>query len=517
MPVPKVQFVRRSSVVLALIVLLASTSASARGPEPPERIPLASLGFQPFTAAVLAAGGTLTTVHFVDNEHLLVTFNVRRLMKRLVDEPPDDQDRTVEAVLVHLPSGKVLARTQWRLHDPSQYLWPLGHGRFLLRIRDTLTTFVPLANLANGDPFAEQPFLRSADRRIVAVLLSPNRDLATVETLERRPINPDDPNPPPASKRTQINFYRIIEPVQKVDQVIVQAAGIATAREPVDLSLTSAGYIEVLQESSTRWLFDFDSFGGSFKELSPIDTTCRPHPVFVNAAEFIAVACLGGSEKLALGGFNMRGEQMWQQNFPDVHAFPNFDFAPAAGRFAFSRNIVASGSGITVDFAPSAFTTQQIRIYQSYSGKQLMQIEASPVQRTGQNYDLSDDGLRVAVVRGDAIEIHRLPALTTADEAALKASRALEPEDAKLAVNMSSHLKPPAGKSAGTTSTLAAANPQNAPEPSAATVTVPSIPPPETRSTNQVGDVQDDKPRKPPTLYTLPTDKPTDKPEYNPH
>ena len=34
---------------------------------------------------------------------------MRRLMKRLVDPPPEDDDRMIGAYLVELPTGKVLA------------------------------------------------------------------------------------------------------------------------------------------------------------------------------------------------------------------------------------------------------------------------------------------------------------------------------------------------------------------------------------------------------------------------
>ena len=65
-------------------------------------------------------------------------------MKREADPLPDDDDRTIGACLVELPSGKVLARTEWRDHDRLQYLWNLGHGRFLLRVRDRLTMIAPM-------------------------------------------------------------------------------------------------------------------------------------------------------------------------------------------------------------------------------------------------------------------------------------------------------------------------------------------------------------------------------------
>ncbi|WP_263383906.1 hypothetical protein [Granulicella arctica] len=492
-------------ILLALMFVPVSTFSHAKAPEPPQRLALQAMGFQPPGAGAMATSGNSITVHFIDDQHLLVTFAVRRLMKRLPDDPPDDQDRTIEAVVVHLPSGKVLARTSWRLHDNAQYLWNLGHGRFLLRMRDTLTTFVPLENLEHEEAFVEQPFLASS-RRLAAIILSPDRDLITVETIEKPAVTAGDSSATvlnsPDSGRAQLNFYRIVEPVQPVDRVIVQSAGVATAAGLVNLSITSAGYIEVLKESATRWLFDFDPYVGKYVELSPVDSSCRPRPVFVSASEFVAFGCRGGDDKLMLGGFNMRGEQMWQQNFTETHAFPNFALAPKAGRFALSRNLVASGSGITADFAPSAFTTQEIRVYQTYNGKQLLQLQTTPVQRAGQNYDLSPDGLRLAVIRDRAVEIYHLPPLVGADEAAIRAAKALEPADVSASVNLMSHAKgPAAGKTVAT-------------EPAA------SVPPPPTFAAPQPtaaapivnGDEPATERRKPPTLYTLPTDKPEERP-----
>ncbi len=114
---------------------------------------------------------------------------------RLPDEPEDDQDRIVEAVLLELPTGNTLARTSWHLHDHAQYLWNLGHGHFLLRVRDTLTTFAPLANLHTRDPFVQQPFLVSAERRLAALILSPDADLLIIETVKRTPPTPKPKTP----------------------------------------------------------------------------------------------------------------------------------------------------------------------------------------------------------------------------------------------------------------------------------------------------------------------------------
>ena len=39
----------------------------------------------------------------------------------------------MHAVILELPSGKVLGEKDWYLHDRRRYLWPLGPGKFLLR------------------------------------------------------------------------------------------------------------------------------------------------------------------------------------------------------------------------------------------------------------------------------------------------------------------------------------------------------------------------------------------------
>ncbi len=187
---------------LALLLLGLTTAAlSAKGPEPTTRISLEQVGFLPVSPQFLLAGSSMLTLHYVDDKHLLLTFNSKRLLKRLPNDPPEDQDRNVDAFLIEVPSGRVLARTGWRLHDHGQYLWSLGHGRFLLRVQETLTTFAPLANLSTGQPFRERPFI-STERRIAGVLFSPDADLLVIETVDR--------SPPPSSDNSATSQLRSV-------------------------------------------------------------------------------------------------------------------------------------------------------------------------------------------------------------------------------------------------------------------------------------------------------------------
>jgi hypothetical protein len=111
--------------------------------------------------------------------------------------------------------------------------------------------------------------------------------------------------------------------------------------------------------------------------------------------------------------------------------------------------------------------TQEIRVYQTHSGQQLLRVEASPVQRSGDNFDLSPEGLHLAVIRGNAVEVHTLPALTEADRAAIRKAKAVQPVDVQAAVTLMPHGK--AGAVAGIPMSAAMQTQVPAPTPSART------------------------------------------------
>jgi hypothetical protein len=212
---------RRAAAVLAAWAVLWAGTAMARDPEAPLRIPLEPLGYQAITPEFLLAGDSELTVDFVDNDHLLVTFGVRRLMKREADSQPKDDDQTIAALLVELPSGKVLARTEWRMHDRLQYLWNLGHGRFLLRVRDRLTVIAPLAAADKNDAFRESTLLR-IERHVVAILVSSDSDLLTVYTV-KQPAGAGDKvevslgGAAVDAAPVQVNFYRLTHTSEGAD------------------------------------------------------------------------------------------------------------------------------------------------------------------------------------------------------------------------------------------------------------------------------------------------------------
>ena len=225
----------------------------------------------------------------------------------------------------------------------------------------------------------------------------------------------------------------------------------------------------------------------------------------------------------------MRGEQMWQQTVIDSYFAPAFAFAPASGRFALSRIISHAQSEMLI---PELIGGQSVVVYQTDSGKQILRVEALPVQRAGQNFSMSPDGMDLAIVHGDAIEVHHLPPLTTKEQEAVKQAQAAAPPTNDAPIRFStltttypvteSNPQPP-------TPNATTPNPQpQAPPPPPAnsantapsttqnTTTNPPVtssnPAPATPSADADPD-QPEQHRKPPTLYNSPSDPPPVQPK----
>ncbi len=542
--------VYRSALILSWIWLLAVAAQGARAPQPVIRILLEPLGFQPIASRYLLAGSSMLTVHYVDQTHLLLTYNAHRLIRRVPNDPPTDVDRNVDAVLLEVPSGKVLARAEWQLHDHGQYLWNLGQGHFLLRTRDTLTTIAPMVNLARGGAFLQQPFL-NPHRHVVAVLLSADARFLTVESTEPLPVpSPDDPKvsvgveppriPPPTN--VELHFYRLNLSMKSDGRVVPMYAGIAHTRRPVELPLNGVGFINAVDQGHQTWAFDFRSHDGKTLPLALYDSTCRPLASFISQGEFIALGCHGGTVRQQLAGFNLRGDAMWIQTLGGSYLAPHLEFAPITGRFAIERINLLGAAILTDELVPAQLTGQTVDVIQNDSGKTLLRLESTPIVRAGQNVTFSPDGMSLAIVREGAIEIYALPALTSRDKTAIQMSQAAAPRPNEVEVNLTEVTESAPAKNGGTASaeagdTKSGAELDEAPAAPSLSVALPAVPLPTATPSPDNPDVpvaspsadktdkpvappataaepaaEPAKPRKPPTLYNPDAPNPSQAP-----
>ena len=261
-----------------------------------------------------------------------------------------------------LPSGKVLARTEWREHDRRRYLWNLGHGRFLLRVRDSLTVFSADGGLGPGDAFEGTPLLR-VERHIVEVLVSSDGGLLTVETVLRAarageatdenggPLIPGDPAP------VQLNFYRLVRMGGSSRQTgggVGRGDSHPRGRYAADDGSRISGRAGRRQRIlDVQLSTSMPARYTNWRSGIPPALHARPSSDPVSLSPSGAGAATTG---MCSPGFNIKGEEMWQQNFLDSYLSPTFAFAPAAGRFALGRTIVSSEMDADSPLAASTVT-----------------------------------------------------------------------------------------------------------------------------------------------------------------
>ena len=389
------------------------------------RISLDSLGFPGVSPLFLSAGSSMLTVDFLDSSHLLVTYSMRTLVRRLPDDPVDDDDRMVAGEVVELPSGQIAARTEWHLHDYRRYLWKLGHGRFLMRIGRQMYTMDPLANLR-----AENPFMRTVfSGRVVppsVVEVSPAGDVLTLETV----IQPQrdsgtnvvlgDQDTAGGATTTLIDFFRIEKEKEKGKDgraggdFDLKPAGGVLSPAPLLLPVDGDGYLWAEPIDNADWAMTFEGFGGKKMDLGKVVSSCRPRLQMTSQSEFLALTCLGSDDHIKLASYGLDGHETWEEVVGDVGT-PMFWYAPTAARFAMGH--------IHVDVAPltpgataaAPVPTQEVRVYQNASGNLLLRAECRPVFKTAENFDLSADGMMAAVVRDGMIDVYKLPPLSKSD------------------------------------------------------------------------------------------------------
>lgn len=500
-------------LILAPASLLADDAPKPLKPgDPAISIPLGPLGLLGIPPGQLIGGATMFTVHFADDTHILLTFNSRGLIPRLNDGVPQADDRLITALLVELPTGKVLARTTWHTRDRDQYLWPLAHGLFVLRIKAKLSVIDPVHGLAaTGNAFQEQVFLQM-DHPIGYISVSPGGELLCIETVvppHAEGSASDGTTQTSGAPQTlqfatqptvDLRFYRLVFVPGSGGrlQLRAQSAGLVSARGLIRVAATAEGFLDTLKESNRTWLFDFQSHAGKRLELAPFDTTCAPSPYFVSRTEFIALGCRGSDTRIMLSGFNLRGEQPWIQVLAGQQISPILVTAPDAGRFAFSRILVAGSFYDLQNLRPDELTGQEVQVIQNHDGRVLLHVQPSPIQRTGQNFDLSEDGLNLTIIRNGNLEVYRLPELTAKDADQVKHAAADLLEKSEVRIGLMSK-RPVATQQTAPQQTA----PPAALEP-AITINAPSAAAPTANAGDaQPGDAQrNDGPRAAPSLYT---------------
>jgi hypothetical protein len=402
----------------AVIVLVfwlggATLSGSSHRKDPPaagpqERIPVAPLGYRPPGSLYMLSGRAFSSLDFIDAHHLLFTFHQPRLMRREPNPDRFEDDQIIQAVVLSLPGGTVQASSEWRMHDRWRYLWPLGGGKFLVRQKNAYSLTDASLKLHS---YIEVPTTVlstevSPDGRVLVIEHQYERH--TAEQHHKLEAQAQEYGEPPPPEDTQITVVNI--PSREV------LAALRT-ESPIHVPITSTGYVGVAKDKGEdQFLVRFVPFEGESSILGRVASTCTPHENFLNQKALVIESCGPKSSDTFLDVWTTDGKKLWNGHRDGHLVWPNFAYSRKGDRFALSMLHVSHPIDLLDSLNDEDVREQVVQVFDSATGALLMATNASPILTAGQNFALSDDGERLAVLREGAIEIYDVPSAAAAEK-----------------------------------------------------------------------------------------------------
>ena len=392
---------------LPLLLLSAWGTASAKshapaGDTPPgatllAHVPVAPLGYQAPGGLYMLSRESFSSLDFIDSQRLLFTFHVSKLLHRDQDASASDDDQMIHAEVLDLPSGKVVTSADWRMHDHSRYLWPLSGGRFLVRQRNlywiTDASLKPAGSIRSGAP-------------VLNTQVSPDGNLMLVEGAAP---------PDPAAKKAALDNgdddlpidHQAVIAIMDVDSRALQAQ--FRTPVPIVLPVTSSGFMGVREQKENDYQITFFPFHGQKVLLGDVASTCKPREDFLSATALVIASCGPDSPDLYLDAWTIDGKKLWQGRRSGLTTWPTYSSALNGSRFAVSLLRVDQPISTPDSLTDGQVRGQIVQVFDTQTGALLLSTDVSPVLSAGQNFALSPDGKRIAVLRDGAIDVYGIP------------------------------------------------------------------------------------------------------------
>ena len=368
------------------------------------------LGYRPPGSLYMLSGRAFSSLDFIDAHHLLFTFHQPRLMRREVNDGRSDDDQIIKAVVLRLPDGNVMASAEWRMHDRSRYLWPLGDGKFLIRQKNSysltdsslqLHTYIEVATPVLSTEV-------SPDGRILVVEHQFERH--TPEQHRKLAEQAAQYGESPPAEDTQITLVNI---------ATREVLAALRTELPIYLPITSTGYVAATRDKEDKaqdeFVVRYTPFGGDSVVLGKVASTCTPHENFLNQKALVIESCGPRSPDVYLDAWTTDGKKLWNGQRDGHLVWPNFAYSRNGNRFAVSLLYVSHLVDMLDSITDEDVRQQLVQVHDSAKGTLLLETTASPILTAGQNFALSADGELLAVLREGEIQIYKVPAAPPAE------------------------------------------------------------------------------------------------------
>jgi VWFA-related protein len=381
--------------------------------KPSQEISLAAFGYRGLSPLSRFTRQHDVTIHFIDDSHLLLTYNPKKLIERHPECPPSHKDHMVEARLLDITSGRLVREASWYVHDERGYLWPLGQRRFLLRI---------LNNLYILDGNLQQKLLLQSPAEILWTSVTPDGKQVIVETaVENQKEKKDQPRDSVKGK-VKIEF---VDVQSLAVQRTVKSSGV------VPLEGTSSGFGDVVNGMSGKvWLVRFGPSSRERENITRVRSHCLPNLLFPTNTTMLIGRCSAVGSDYNVSVFTLTGHFLWRQRWAQHR------YEPAIQRSEDGSRIAISSIAGTLQPLPEADANgdehwpqvqQKIEVLNAATGNTVGSTTIADAMVSGQDFSLASDGRRMAVVDGGTLRIYDLAPMSAEERAKYVAMQADAP------------------------------------------------------------------------------------------
>jgi hypothetical protein len=397
----------REACLVALLLCLGMGMARAKdrqnnGPQPVARIPVEPLGYRPPGKLYLLARYSSSSLDFLDPTHLLLTFRQPRLLLR--KQGSDGLDQVIQADVLELPTGKVVAEDQWLLHDRGRYLWRLAGDKVLLRVG---------SQLYQTDSELHLKALYKSPTELEGVETSPDGRLLVVENeLEKH--TPEEHarlakhaamlgGGPPAED-VQIRMVRL-DQLKLVLSARAEAAG--------ELPANVDGFFTQEQVKENVWNVRFHPYAKAESPEGEIvaqtDSTCDPSEKVLNDQSVLVLSCPRGHNDRFVAAYSLNRQKLWDGRWQSNFTWPSFRVSQNGASVAISWLAVNRPVSARESIGDDEVQNQVLSVLDSRTGSLRLALLIKPIVSAGGNFALSADGNRLAVLNQGAVEVYDLP------------------------------------------------------------------------------------------------------------
>ncbi|HET6176053.1 MAG TPA: VWA domain-containing protein, partial [Candidatus Sulfotelmatobacter sp.] len=386
-----------------------SVTSDSVAPTPTGQFDLSRAGYQQLSEMARRSGASNLSLDFLDRDHVLFTFNPKKLFARHPDCPPTHDDRLVHAAVIEVSTGKVLKQADWYLHDSRRYLWTLGAGRVLLRKLNSLY-------LVDADLHETHLWTSSSD--LLWVSVTPDGKQIITETADVAPAT---------SKTKQTSKPRVQITFRDADSLAVQRA--IQSEKQANVEAASSGFASVIPGFTGRvWLVRFGPNEQQRTNIARVRTRRAPDVLYLSSNTLLIGRDSSSTPGYSVSAFTDTGNRLWRQHWAAHRYEPALARSEDGSRFAISTlrlvDVPAAGSTDEELQSQQEGLEQRIEVFDTASGSPVGSTTAAPVVLHGQNFSLSPDGLRLAVVRGTQMEFYDLPPMSAEEQAKYSAVKA---------------------------------------------------------------------------------------------